>query len=335
MNVRISVVIPGYNTTKAMWDRCLGSVLGNLGPDDEVICVDDASTANSSFLDDWARQDARVRIVRQLENGGQAVARNRGMDLARGEWLAFVDSDDEVMSGIYDDCLSVLETSGADVAVYGVKVVWPDNGQWKEDLPSLTETGPLSADDVRVLCRECLVKFPWNKVFRRSFLVQNGIRFIDRAAPREDEIFNVDCVVSGARWCAVRRVGHIYYHGYSSSLGRYRRYEEESDRAVNDAWRRLWTRFGRSDETFGISDEIGLKYAAWRNLWRPGSPFSLVARWSWLKSSGLPHPAFAYLKMMVFMALRRWCYVRPLRRANIRRLYPEVRDVATYGNHST
>ena len=322
--MRLSVIIPVYNTPQTCCDRCLRSVLHDLGLEDEVVCVDDASAADTAFLDDWARRDGRVKVVRLATNSGQAVARNRGMELAQGEWLAFVDSDDEVLPGIYDECLETLARTGADVAVYGVRTVWPDDGLCKEDLPSLSGAGPLSADDVRTMRRECLFNYPWNKVFRRSFLVEKGIRFVGRASPREDEIFNADCVVAGARWCAVRRIGHIYYHGYGSSLGRYRRNEDFANRAVNDAWRRVWRHFGCPDDTTGMTDEDGLKRAEWRNLWRPQSPYSLLARLAWLKENGVKWRHLVFFRMLVFSFLRRWCYIRPLRRWHVRRTYAKV-----------
>ena len=325
--MRLSVIIPVYNTPQACCDRCLRSVLHDLGLEDEVICVDDASVADTSFLDDWARRDGRVKVVRLVTNGGQAVARNRGMEIAQGEWLAFVDSDDEVLPGIYGECLETLARTGSDVAIYGVRTIWPDNGLYKEDLPSYSGAGLPSADDVRTLRRERLLNYPWNTVFRRSFLVEKGIQFVDRVSTGEDEVFNADCVVAGVRWCAVRRIGHVYYHGYGSSLGRYRRNEDFANRAVNDAWRRVWRHFGCPDDTTGMMDEEGLKRAEWRNLWRPQSPYSLLARLAWLKENGVRHRAWVFLCMLAFSVLRRWCYFRPLRRWHVRRLYPQVKEV--------
>lgn len=89
----VTVVIPVYNS-ESWLDDCLSSVLAQTGPSLEVVCIDDGSTDSSSeVLDRYARLDPRVTVVHQ-PNSGQSVARNRGLDEARGRYVVFLDSDD-------------------------------------------------------------------------------------------------------------------------------------------------------------------------------------------------------------------------------------------------
>lgn len=109
MGKRISVIVPVYQAEEYL-EGCLDSVLGQSFLDHEVIAVDDGSTDGSwAILSRRAEKDPRLRIVRQ-ENRGQGAARNRGLELASGDWVCFVDSDDL----IHPDMLAILYRAAAD-----------------------------------------------------------------------------------------------------------------------------------------------------------------------------------------------------------------------------
>lgn len=91
----ISVIVPVYNTEKYL-RRCIDSVLAQTYADFELLLIDDGSKDKSGEIcDEYAQKDARVRVFHK-ENGGVSSARNLGLDNARGEWVAFVDSDDYI-----------------------------------------------------------------------------------------------------------------------------------------------------------------------------------------------------------------------------------------------
>ena len=105
--IKISVIIPVYNAEKYMRE-CLDSVIGQALQDIEIICVDDGSTDSSlSVLQKYAAKDTRLKIVAQA-NQGAAAARNVGMAVAQGEYLAFLDSDDLYCSEALQDRKSVV-----------------------------------------------------------------------------------------------------------------------------------------------------------------------------------------------------------------------------------
>ncbi len=119
----VSVIIPVYNTEPYLAD-CLSSVLGQSFSDFEVIAVDDGSTDDSSsILRDFASKDSRIRIVSQ-ENRGLSEARNAGIDIAQGEWLTFVDSDDKLAPDFLQVLLDAIITTGADIACSGKRFFW-------------------------------------------------------------------------------------------------------------------------------------------------------------------------------------------------------------------
>ena len=98
---KVSVVIPIYNTEKYL-KRCLDSVINQTLEDIEIILVDDASPDNAGELcDEFAKKDARIKVIHK-ENGGLGFARNSGIEVACGEFIAFLDSDDYVEEDMYE-----------------------------------------------------------------------------------------------------------------------------------------------------------------------------------------------------------------------------------------
>ena len=98
MNPRISIIVPVYNTAKYL-HRCLDSILQQSFEDFEVLLVDDGSTDGSGKIcDEYIAKDSRVRVFHK-DNGGVSSARNVGLDNAVGEWVTFIDSDDELNIG--------------------------------------------------------------------------------------------------------------------------------------------------------------------------------------------------------------------------------------------
>lgn len=101
MAAKVSVIIPIYNTEKYLV-RCMDSVLGQTLKELEIILVDDQSPDNAPALcDEYAKQDSRVKVIHK-KNGGLGFARNSGLEIATGEYVAFLDSDDYVDKRMYE-----------------------------------------------------------------------------------------------------------------------------------------------------------------------------------------------------------------------------------------
>lgn len=321
MKGSLSVVIPGYNTPEAWWRRSVASVLAALGDGDEVIVVDDGS-ARDAPQPSWFG-DARVRVLRLPRNGGQSVARNAGIEAARGEWIAFADSDDEVVPEAYREILDA-RTDGVDIVVFGVRVVWTAEGLFKEDVPRARPPGPLSLSDVETLFSGCLYEYTWNKIFRRSFLDGRKIRFDPGACPGEDTIFNLACTLGEAVCQFVPKVGYVYYRYFTSSLARYQKDFGRSLRVRNALWRQVSTRLGGGRPDVSTLGELTEReIAGWEaeNAWRYDSPLSW--REKWRLSGGL----IGFARMFAKSFLRRHLYVRPIRRLKIRMMFPQAKEV--------
>ena len=113
--MKLSVIVPVYKA-EAFLNECVDSLLGQTLRDMEIILVDDGSPDGSGAImaDYAARFPERVRTL-TLSNGGQGRARNRGMDIARGEYLGFVDSDDLVVPTMFETLCRTADETGADI----------------------------------------------------------------------------------------------------------------------------------------------------------------------------------------------------------------------------
>ena len=332
--VRLSVIIPGYNTPEAWWKRCVDSVLKAIGPEDEIVLVDDGSREGLRVAEFESLKglDGRIRIITKA-NGGLSSARNAALEVVSGRYVAFVDSDDVVLPEVYSKSIAAMERFGSDVAIFGVRTEWVREGLSKDDVPALQSYPILLPADIKRLSDACLMNYAWNKVYRTDFLRTHQLRFDPEGMPCEDIIFNLHCVMSGARWCSVDSVGYVYYRvtGGRTILTSYKPTNHRGLALGADAWRRYCETLSADDATPFLSrtriSERQLLSLEWKNIWMPGTPYSIVGRWRWLKE----HPSMggvkAFLRMGVYMFLRRHFYIRPIRRWHIRRLYPHVVSV--------
>ena len=117
----ISVIVPVYNVEKYL-DVCVKSIISQTYQNLEIILIDDGSTdLSSQKCDDWAKRDLRINTIHQ-QNAGQSVARNVGLNIAKGEYIGFVDSDDYIDEHMYEKLIDALSSSNKKLRV--VKQWW-------------------------------------------------------------------------------------------------------------------------------------------------------------------------------------------------------------------
>lgn len=121
----ISIIVPVYNVEKYL-EKCVDSILNQTFKDFEVILVDDGSPDNSGTIcDQYAEADSRVRVIHK-ENGGLSSARNAGIDVARGKYLGFIDSDDYIAEDMYELLYNNIVREKADLSICGIYDVYDD-----------------------------------------------------------------------------------------------------------------------------------------------------------------------------------------------------------------
>ena len=120
--MEFSVIVPAYNSIQFL-HRCISSVRAQSVTDWELIVVDDGSTDGSAaLLDAYAKEDPRIRVIHQ-KNNGQFFARRRGIDAAQGDYLVFLDSDDAWMPDCLQTLHAVIKNHAPDMILYTGRVI--------------------------------------------------------------------------------------------------------------------------------------------------------------------------------------------------------------------
>lgn len=175
----ISVIIPAYNAEPFL-ARCLDSVLCQTLPDFELLLIDDGSTdGTGAIADRYAEKDDRVKVIHK-ENGGVSSARNRGLEVARGGFITFVDADDTVAPSYLEKLYGRLCETGADIAVSGIL----------DDVSGYTltirQSHVYTQDQIRSDSIH-LLSVCWAHMFRRSTMTV--CRFAEDIRYSEDTLF--------------------------------------------------------------------------------------------------------------------------------------------------
>lgn len=178
---KISVIIPVYNAEKTL-SVCIDSVLSQDYADFELLLVDDGSKDGSlAICYSYVQRDDRVRVFHK-ENGGVSSARNIGLDNAKGEWVTFVDSDDN----IEPDYMSGLDTITQDIVFHGYKKM--SDNICVQKLEVLSDFSRLSLKEVLVnYYGDSIIRCPWAKFFKLSLI--GDIRFPEDMKVGEDTFF--------------------------------------------------------------------------------------------------------------------------------------------------
>jgi len=168
----ISVIVPVYKVENYL-DCCVQSIVNQTYSNLEILLIDDGSPdASGAMCDAWAEKDSRIRGIHQ-ENAGGGAARNAGLDAARGERIAFVDSDDYIAPDCYQYLHTLLE-EGADIAECDFVEMERNDAVFGTDAGEISFYTPLEA--MRCHIRDTAFRqLIWNKLYRRETV--GDIRF--------------------------------------------------------------------------------------------------------------------------------------------------------------
>lgn len=190
--VRISVVIPCFNGEDSL-PSCLASFLRQSFKDFEIICVDDGSTDKSlQIMKSCAERDKRIRVISQ-SNQGAGPARNAGLRHACGEYVLFFDADDIARKTMLSEMLEAAEKNNSDLTVCGSYLLDEQKQKikecsWAVNHDVLPPKASFSRKDVEHDFFTLFAWWPWDKLWRMSFLKSTGILF-DSLRNTEDLFF--------------------------------------------------------------------------------------------------------------------------------------------------
>jgi len=202
----VSVIVPIYNAS-AVLDRCIRSVLGQSYQDFELILIDDGSTDSSlEICHRYSSHDNRIKIVSQ-KNSGVSTARNTGIDTSTGDWITFLDSDDELTPNCLTSMVRLVEVDNQMICCSAKKgtgsifVTFNDDGF---DTHSNVTAGPV-----------LLFGAPWGKLYNANIVKRNKIRFNTHIAKNEDTIFFWEYMQYVSKISTSSEIGYIYYVSYN------------------------------------------------------------------------------------------------------------------------
>jgi glycosyltransferase involved in cell wall biosynthesis len=210
-DIRASVVVPAYNAERTI-ARAIESAQAQTEQRCEILVIDDASSdSTAAVASQYAEQDSRVRVLRNLINRGPAGSRNRGLTEARGEWIALLDADDAFAPHRIETLLSQGELHNADIVADNLLLCPEENLSARQpmlstrDLPAakwLTAAAFVAGNiGSRWTPR---VSFGFlQPVIRREFLQHHDLRYDEQNRFGEDFLLYTACLLRGARWWLV------------------------------------------------------------------------------------------------------------------------------------
>ena len=216
----ISVIVPVYNTEKFL-EECVSSICAQTFKDLEIILVDDGSTDKSpAICDQLAEKDSRIRVIHK-QNGGVSSARNMGLDMAVGEYIAFADSDDLLTPELFSTLYSCLKEEKVDRVCGGFAHFYEDghrvyrksrikDGRYATDeiLSKMIDDGSMSG---------FLFSGVYNSLFINEIIKRNHLRFNQEIKYNEDGLFSFEYALHSDAMYSLRSQPLYLYRQHSDS----------------------------------------------------------------------------------------------------------------------
>lgn len=220
----LSVVIPVYNAEKFL-KATVDSVLAQISNDYEIILVDDGSTDKSAIMcDSLASQHPQIRVVHK-PNGGVSSARNLGMDVAKGKYITFIDSDDKAGQNMFSDLLNECESKNADKVFCGFDEICENESHIIHiaDLPprQLLDRNYIVSSMLYLGCTtDSYMNSVWGSLYRAELIRKYNLRF-EKRSMGEDWLFNMQyCdIIDSAVY--VNEPYYKYMRNGESAMSRY------------------------------------------------------------------------------------------------------------------
>ena len=275
--LKVSVIVPVYNA-EAYLDRCVASILGQTYHDLELILVDDGSKDSSGAIcEKWAGEDNRVRVIHQA-NQGASAARNAGLDIATGDYIGFVDADDEIAPETYETAMR--HVCGHDVVMWDAMTVWGDGRREPDTIPLLEGDCVIARQDWTPELLGVMAGSACRCLYRVSCV--GGLRFDCNLKFSEDRLFNLYAMGRAESLCYLKMPLYYRLMHAESAVHRYHEDHFEANvaahRAIAEALTRVWNREPGYLQYYN-RQLIGGAVASVCNYFYKTSPLTLAQKW--------------------------------------------------------
>lgn len=246
----ISLVIPVYNSQKYL-ERCLNSVIAQTHSNIEIILVNDGSKDNSiEICREYQKKDNRIRVIDKV-NEGVSVARNTGIEAARGAFIGFIDADDWIEPQMYESMYKVIEETDSDIAFCNyskdtklksyVKLLKIEKHVLgKTDIINELISNIVGIDDILPKYYN-IMGCVWRCLYKKELIQDFNLRFNPNIKIMEDLIFNIEALIHSQRVCIDHGVWYHYMQNKTSSLHTYIENMWNSQIAVHEILEKLLT----------------------------------------------------------------------------------------------
>ena len=195
--------------------QCLDSILNQTLKDIEIICIDDGSADNSfSVLEEYTAKDSRFKIFSQ-KNAGSGVAKNTGINIANGEYIGFVDSDDWISPDYFEVLYKTAKDKKADISATGNVVLFYEDGSEKSKDMGFYNMQIIKSfeEKSKLIIASGVV---WNKIYKKDFLNNKNIRFSEIQCTGEDNAFNIAAIIT-SNFIAGTKIPKYFYRQRNNS----------------------------------------------------------------------------------------------------------------------
>lgn len=258
MEKKISIIIPVYNVEKYL-ARCLESILNNTYKNIEIIMVNDGSKDNSKqIVEEYEKKYPEIIKTKEQENKGPAEARNVAMEMATGEYIMFVDSDDFVEKDYIEKYVETLKEDDYDLVL---------GGHHKSDDEKILYTVSLQNEPWAMY----MIMGPYARLYKKSFLEENKIRFI-KVNIGEDIYFNLQANAMAKKVKILKYVGYHWYLNTSSISNTAHKdiKNVEIDKMLNSSYDNLKERNAITDENHDLIELYYFNFIIWVLQWTTG-----------------------------------------------------------------
>ena len=221
----ISIIIPVYNAKKYL-EKCLLSIISQTYKNFEIILVDDGSTDKSfEVCQEFANKDKRITVVTQT-NSGASSARNRGIEIAKGEWITFIDADDYVEKN-YLECLYKNIENEKTLIIQGLKQV-NINGEEIKKI-EFKETVLNGSEIQKAFDENEIFEYGYTvaKLYHREIINKHNIRFNKQISYSEDMLFMLEYILYSSTIKFIEGANYYYITDNSNLSQRYNSFESE------------------------------------------------------------------------------------------------------------
>lgn len=253
---KVSVIVPVYNTEKFL-HRCVDSLLNQTLKDIEIILVDDGSKDSSpAICDEYAEKHDNITVL-HLENGGPARARNKGIEIAKGDYIGFADSDDYSHPEQFEKLYQNAKENNSDIAMCSFFV---DNTKEIKPINIAFDSLCSSNDEIKNRIISCFygeyvhgLNSLCIKIFKRSMLMNNNIRMNENLMRAEDMWFIFDALKVSNVFSFISDNLYYYYQNDSSIM-----HDSKNDSYAH--WVSNRQRLLKENETLNLDIDYNLFY---------------------------------------------------------------------------